>query len=440
MQFEYELLVTYSNGDKTHVLNEGNEQLRVGDLYVGDSKQTVDSTGSTTYTIPINAEPHGKAFVIARQDQQGAGREEFIDYQTCDTYALFGVPTDSSICTIDYGTAISSLSFAGNGYVMDAGVLAFRPIKSCTINFDTPSGWYIEDTTMNNLQDFHFNLGAKNPSLTQLPTEETGLSGVYTTAGFKPLPSSLTLQPNSIVVIGTYGTTNFYFAKNFSVSTSSIVLGNAATSSSFTITTDPDTNWTVTKDSSSWITLGTTSGTGSGTVTFNVSTYTGSGSNYRIGYIYVEDDEGNRLTVSVQQNPATAYVTFGDVSGDITVNYDSGNSAIISEGKEPYVTGESDVFLTIPFRTNRQTTITAVPAITGTYQNSCDIYYAGFAVSNQSAVYDTANALPICNNTETLVKTLSANTDYYLQIWRGADTETDPKDGAYLVSIEITFS
>lgn len=140
MQFEYSLLVTYSNGDKTHVLNEGNEQLRVGDLYVGDSKQTVDSAGSTTYTIPINAEPHGKAFVIARQDQQGAGREEFIDYQTCDTYALFGVPTDSSICTIDYGTAISSLSFAGNGYVMDAGVLVFRPLKSCTINFDTPSG------------------------------------------------------------------------------------------------------------------------------------------------------------------------------------------------------------------------------------------------------------------------------------------------------------
>lgn len=280
-----------------------------------------------------------------------------------------------------------------------------------------------------------------NPSLTQLPTEETGLSGIYTSAGFKPLPSSLTLQPNSIVVIGTYGTTNFYFAKNFSVSTSSIVLGNAATSSSFTITTDPDTNWTVTKDSSSWITLGTTSGTGSGTVNFNVSAYTGSGSNYRMGYIYVEDDEGNRLTVTVQQNPATAYVTFGDVSGDITVNYDSGNFAIISEGREPYVTGGSDVFLTIPFRTaNRAVTINATPVITGTYQNACDIYYAGFAVSTQSTVYDEGNALPICNSPETLTRTLNANTDYYLQIWRGADPDTDPKDGAFLVSIEITFS
>lgn len=56
------------------------------------------------------------------------------------------------------------------------------------------------------------------------------------------------LVPNSVVVIGTYGYTNFYFSKNFSVNTTLITLGGDATNRSFKITTDSDVNWTVATD------------------------------------------------------------------------------------------------------------------------------------------------------------------------------------------------
>lgn len=443
MKYNYTTIVTYDNGDTRSIVNTGDGIAYCGKLYLNDVEQTItdpnNSWPTTTYTIPLNSDPHGKEWIVSRKDAQLYNTQSFIEYQTCDAHALFGVPTDSSIVPIDYGSAISSLSFAGNGYGMDAGVLVFRPLKSCIINFDTPTGWYIADTTVDNLSDFHFKLGANNPSLIQLPTEETGITGVYATAGFKELPTSMQLVPNSVVVIGTYGYTNFYFSKNFSVNTTLITLGGDATNRSFKITTDSDVNWTVATDVS-WINLITTSGTGSGDVNFTASSYTGvSSGQYRVGHITVTDEEGNILKITIQQDPKTAYVTFGDAPGNIDIIYDNGTHATVSETDQYVAT--SDVFLTIPFTTsNRQVTITAVPVINGTYAGPCDAFMNGFAIATQNSAYESENAVPICNNSESIVKTLNGNTQYYLQIWRGLDTISDLKDGGFSVSIELTFS
>ena len=95
-------------------------------------------------------------------------------------------------------------------------------------------------------------------------------------------------------------------AQTFTLSTDSIFFTNSASSRTFTITSQTD--WTVSRGTTSWLSVSPSSGSNNGTVTVTASSNTGSST--RTAKITVTNQPGSSKTITVTQTPPSAQVRF----------------------------------------------------------------------------------------------------------------------------------
>lgn len=432
------LICEYSDGTKHYFWEDKDTASHnfQGTLYLNDvALDSYVSIGSTysKYTIPENTKPYGLQYTICKKSLSGDnGKKSFIDYQTSDPHALFGLESDSKL-SIDYASARNYLTRTSGIYtVSQPGTLVFRPLQECQLTFINPVGYYYVSSG-SDIYSIHGDLTGTY-SISSLPTKEEDIEkDPYLEAGFKYLNSKLTLTPGKIYLVGFCGETSFRFGDVFDTTVNSTEIPAGGGGIYLTIKTSSSTSWTVSSNSN-WVTVNPPSGSGNSTIMLSAAKNTTGSQRSTTISIYNATTGLFENSFIVTQNP----------SADEGLNFDSAvpNGWHLTENSDGSWNFEEDGAMSTSSRT--LTNLAFTPSKSGTvtltggaYIQTCDETIVGAALSSTNSYFNTGNSIPLCAYGEESVSLkVTAGNTYFVQALRDDATTGE----SYMITLTITFS